>query len=271
MKRSFSLWIAVISSVSLVAGLSGCGGGPKVIAPDADAGQEKPGPQGKNRGKAVAGKAKPKRDSGTAQAKSDGDDKSPPEGKGFHLPDDKGGKLLADLLPPHRLAPPAPSGHVAGPERSAPARFPEKPDLPLLPNQADLPQPRLEPPARSLRPRTVLGADALTGLLPDPLLPHQQELPDAARVRVPSPEINHASALPTLAQPLPDRAPVTDPTVDISTKAAMVGSVSPRTTPAPFLRLNLPDPFEHRQVIRLRKRLKEDRVPLAQGSSRPAK
>jgi hypothetical protein len=45
----------------------------------------------------------------------------------------------------------------------------------------------------------------------------------------------------------------------------------PRTAPAPFQRVSLPDPFEHRQAVRLRKPPKEDEVPAGQGSSRPAK
>jgi hypothetical protein len=77
--------------------------------------------------------------------------------------------------------------------------------------------------------------------------------------------------LPLLSHALQDRASLTDPTLPMSTKAAMRAKIPPRTTPAPFVRETLPDPFEHRQVIRLRKQPKEDQVPLGQGSSKPAK
>jgi hypothetical protein len=175
------------------------------------------------------------------------------------------------MLPPHRHAPPLPAGFADQPRRPAPLRLTQQADLPLPPNRAELPGPRLDPPTGSLRPRALPDDSSLTGHWPNPQLPERAELPDAARVRVPSARVNQPLELPLLAQALPDRALLTDPTLPISAAAALAGKVPPRTTPAPFQRVTLPDPFEHRQTVRLRKPPKEDEVPAGQGSSRPAK
>jgi hypothetical protein len=71
-------------------------------------------------------------------------------------------------------------------------------------------------------------------------------------VRHPGPEVNRPVPLPILAQPAPDRASLDDPTADLSAAAVQAAAPPPRTAPAPFLRLTLPDPFEPRNAVRLR-------------------
>jgi hypothetical protein len=269
MQRSFSLLVAVVFSGSLLAGLAGCGSGATVMQPDSDAAQEKPGPRGK-KDRILLTKGKPGKGAAAVREKS-GDSKGRPEGEGFHLPSDRGGKLLGTLLPPHRQAPPAPSGFGSGPQRTSPATFLTGPELPLPPSRAELPGARLDPPTRALRPRALPDDTPLGGNWPNPRLPERTELPNASRVRLPSTRVNQPLDLPLLSQMLLDRASLNDPTLPMSNRAAMRGKIPPRTAPAPFLRENLPDPFEHRQVIRLRKRPKEDQVPAGQGSSKPVK
>jgi len=46
--------------------------------------------------------------------------------------------------------------------------------------------------------------------------------------------------------------PLTDPTAEVSLAAVVAQPVPVRTTRAPFVRFNLPDPFEHAQAVRLR-------------------
>jgi hypothetical protein len=266
MKHSF---LSFVIYGCMAAGLAGCARSTAVMQPDSDAAQRKPGPRAK-KDKILLVKGKPKKDAAVVREKSS-DSKSQPEGRGFHLPPDRGGKLLGTLLPPHRHAPPAPSGFGSGPSRTPTPTFVSTPDLPLPPSQATLPGPRLGPPAKALHPRALPDDTSLTGNWPSPRLPQRSDLPDSARVRMPSPRVDRPLDLPLLSQALPDRASLTDPTLPMSTKAAMRGKIPPRTTPAPFVRENLPDPFEHRQVIRLRKQPKEDQVPLEQGSSKPAK
>lgn len=162
------------------------------------------------------------------------------------FPDDAGGRLLAKMLPPRepdgfRLPRPDVSRVVVASIRMNP------PDLPLLPSQAVMP--RLPSPARSspLRPRLVLE-ESLSGGPWTPVPPQQQSLPDEGRVRVPSEDVNQPLPLPILGQPVPDRAALDDPTSDASATAALAAPLPMRTNPAPFLKLTLPDPYDHRRV-----------------------
>jgi hypothetical protein len=162
------------------------------------------------------------------------------------FPDDAGGRLLAKMLPPRepdniRLPHP-------GVPRSAGASIRmDPPDLPLPPSQAAMP--RLPALARSspLRPRLVLE-ESLGGWTETLVLPQQQSLPDAGRVRVPSEDVNQPIPLPVVTQPVPDRASLDDPTADESAAAALAAPLPMRTTPAPFLKLSLPDPYDHRRA-----------------------
>ena len=162
------------------------------------------------------------------------------------FPDDAGGRLLAKMLPPRepdnlRLSRPEVPRPVAASIRMDP------PDLPLPPNQTAMP--RLPAPARGspLWPRLVLE-ESLGGWPETLVLPQQQALPDTGRVRVPSEDMNQPLPLPILAQPVPDRAALDDPTADASTAAALATPLPMRITPAPFLKLSLPDPYDHRRV-----------------------
>ncbi len=82
--------------------------------------------------------------------------------------------------------------------------------------------------------------------------PAAVKLPAAPKMAWPSPDINQPIPLPILARPVVDRASLDDPSGDASQAAALASTIPDRTTPAPFLRLNLPDPFEHRNTVRLR-------------------
>src|SRR5580698_7080525 len=70
-----------------------------------------------------------------------------------------------------------------------------------------------------------------------PLSEGQRPKELAANLNVPVP-------LPILvAQPLPDRASLEDPTTEVSLADAILGIIPKRTTPAPFQKQTLPDPF----------------------------
>jgi hypothetical protein len=193
-----------------------------------------------------------------------------PTGQGFHLASDRGGNWLAEKLPPHRNAPPSPTGVAAEPQRRPGAANFDPPDLPLPPSSAEMLQPPLDPTARPLRPRAVPGDAPLDWNRADPVGPGARKLPEAQRVRLPRVDLDEPLPLPALGQAQPDRAPITDPTAEISRKAATAGSVPARTTPAPFIRVDLPDPFENQKVIRLRKPPAEE-LPKNIGSQRPVK
>jgi hypothetical protein len=172
-----------------------------------------------------------------------------PADEDFRFPDDKGGQMLAKSLPPERPAPPAeaPSGQRRLP--GSPAL--EQPGLPLPPNQG--PVARLPASSRTpLRPRHLPDEVPLHGQRLDPPPPEGLTLPAGERVRLPGVDVNQPMPLPVLAVPAPDRASQGDPTADFSTAAAQSAAPPMRTGPVPFQRPGPPDPFEHRDAVRLR-------------------
>jgi hypothetical protein len=97
-----------------------------------------------------------------------------------------------------------------------------------------------------------------------------QHLAGGAPIRLSAPDVNQPPPLPILANPGIDRASLDDPTADESLKSALSAVPPIRSNPAPFLRLNLPDPFENAQTVRLRAMPPEDHGP-ATGPVRPPK
>jgi len=90
--------------------------------------------------------------------------------------------------------------------------------------------------------------ETLSGLPDTPLLPQIPSLPEGGRVRVSSVDVNQPLPLPILAQPISDRASLDDPTAEVSSAAAVAAPIPPRITKAPFLKLTLPDPYDHRHI-----------------------
>jgi hypothetical protein len=235
MSKHFLKLAAWVFSGWTAVSVSGCAGQAAVVPPDTTH-EEKPGPQSK-------AKEKPK--TAAQDAKVIPKRKDSESGQ-FRFPDDKAGRRLAELLPPQRQPLAVPPDYATRPERPTGPNAGGLPDLPLPPCLIEL------SPLHS-RPST----------------PARPEMPTAARVRLPSPDLHRPAPLPVLAHPVPDRPMLTDPTAAASRAAALAGKVPPQTAPAPFLRLDLPDPFEHHNAIRLRKPPKENEVPLRQGSSPP--
>jgi hypothetical protein len=104
-----------------------------------------------------------------------------------------------------------------------------------------------------------------------PRLPEQPHLAVGPRLRIPSPDVNQPIPLPLLGQPAQDRASLDDPTLEASIAMALAFSPPLRVITAPFLRLVLPNPFENRDVIRLRKELEEDTTPVTATPRVPGK
>ncbi len=68
--------------------------------------------------------------------------------------------------------------------------------------------------------------------------------------RAPARDINAPLDLPVLSTHKLDRPPLDDPTADFSVQQAQGGEIRQREKKAPFVRLNLPEPFENKVVIR---------------------
>jgi hypothetical protein len=180
------------------------------------------------------------------------------EGGTFRFPEDKGGPLLQRLLSPPETLPPE---KVARPQPRRMSKTIEQPRLPL-PGVVMLPSPSLErkqttPPPQLLTPEPPLlgGPEAVLSL------PQSHEFPVGERLRMPSADVEQPAALAPMAQPLPDRGALLDPSLAASRSSVLEAPLPERTTPAPFLRLTLPDPFENRDTVRLRSPLGKEQVP----------
>lgn len=171
--------------------------------------------------------------------------------EGFSFPADRGGELLTRRLPP--------PGSVPGtdivptqPKARAGSSLLDNPVVPLPPHAGAIP--RLPESKKGKAPRPADLAEELPfgGYRGEPARPHEVVLPVGDRIRTTGPDVGHPMALSHLGQPVADRASLEDPTAE--TSAAAVRSATPmaRGTPVPFLRLTIPDPFEHREAGRLR-------------------
>jgi hypothetical protein len=173
----------------------------------------------------------------------------PAPADGFAFPADRGGPLLARLL-----TPPEPPRSVtdppAGPLPRKGVAAVERPEPPLSAVVA-------RPPAATRRPSGKLAprppAESFTAselLGPGP--PEGVTMPAGLPPRVASIDVSRPPALPLTPRPTADRASLDDPTAEFSAQQAVAAPPPGRTSPAPFVRINLPDPFEHASAVRLR-------------------
>jgi hypothetical protein len=173
-------------------------------------------------------------------------------------PKDTGGKLLDQFLQPADGALPL---FVTRPRPLPAAPFLERPTLKLPPFQGKAPRLKVMSSGRPPRPHPVAEGMPLYSQRLTPRPPVDIQLAAAAPLKWPSPNTDDVPALPTLAVQQPDRAPLSDPTGEASASAALQPVTAARTSAAPFVRLNLPDPFEHRDTVRLRTPPPEDPMP----------
>jgi hypothetical protein len=164
----------------------------------------------------------------------------------FHFPQDRGGELLSKVLPPEMAH--TPVEPRTEPRRPAPSSTIESPSLPLPANPAALPRLPVAKSNTTLQPRLALP-ESLGGSSFQAALPPSPALPAGELTRVPSVDVNKPIPLPILGQPLSDRAPIEDVTGEASSAAAVAASMPQRTQPTPFVKNNLPDPFEFRRPI----------------------
>ena len=125
-----------------------------------------------------------------------------------------------------------------------------------------LEQAELMPAAGSLKPielpafrRAILVPRLMRDAIPlaydtaDPILPQRIELPATRLIRTPSRDVNLPLDLPVQATYRLDRASLDDPTMEYSVQQAQGGEIRQREKKAPFVRVNLPEPFENRLEI----------------------
>src|SRR5262245_51268840 len=179
---------------------------------------------------------------------------STPESE-FPFPADKGGRLLADRLRPANQIPPMLEEKPAQSKRTTGVAKVENPDLSLPKILISAPPSIPKSTTKPIRPTLVAGEPPLARERLDLPTPAPVKLAAGPKVTSPSPDVNQPIPLPILARQVMDRASLEDPSGDASQTAALAAKVPDRTTPAPFLRLTIPDPFEHRNAVRLRTEL----------------
>jgi hypothetical protein len=180
---------------------------------------------------------------------------------GFRFPDDRGGKLLAELLPPRENLPRLPYEPAGDGRAPRPAAELEAPDLPLPAVQPTLPRPALPYTQRSPSPRPLPEAPPLAGLGHDPAPPAHRELPTGPRARLAGRDVNEPLPLPPLGLPQPESNFAEDPTADASLAAALKATPPERMRPVPFVRQTVPEPYEHRQSAGRRARVPDEEFP----------
>lgn len=173
----------------------------------------------------------------------------------FPLPPGGEGKMLAKTLLPSDQVPRMTDASTVAPRRQSPPGKLETPELPSPPAIVTAP-PAIpledNKKGKKVRPMLVERESPLLRQRMDLDRPAAVNLPAGPKVAWPSPEVNQPIPLPILARPVADRASLDDPSGEASRSAALAAPVSDRATPAPALRLTLPDPFEHLSTVRLR-------------------
>lgn len=174
----------------------------------------------------------------------------------FKFPEDDAGKMLSKLLPPvppPALAPLPPKGPSkrdlpAAIAQPRPAGLPDSVTLVRVPVPA-----RLDPKPTALPERVPFDLAGVQPQRPEPIV-----LPVGGLTRLDAPDVKQPVALPILARTIPDRAPLEDPTTDFTAGSIINNNLPLRTTPAPFVKTNLPDPFENSEPAKVKLAPKDD-------------
>jgi hypothetical protein len=196
-------------------------------------------------------------DKPVACASAEEADDKPPATESFRFPDDPGGALAARVLTPGKLPPDRLAQRTW---KALPAV--ESPTPALRTQEAPVPRLIVNTARSTLAPQLTLPEPTF-GFTFALGLPQTQPMHTGDRIRTPAPDVKEPVALPVMAQTVPDRASHDDPTRAASSAAALAAAPPTRTTPAPFVRFTLPDPYEHHDAVKIRTPLAEETVPAA--------
>jgi hypothetical protein len=180
---------------------------------------------------------------------------------------DKARQLMDNLLRPNGV------GKTAGVSKQQTLSGPgsiENPSVPLAAFQGDPPKPKAEFPGK-VTPRPLAEDLPFLKKKVEPARPRGIKLPPGTLIRLQGIDVSLPVPLPILGQLQPDRAPLTDPTLDASIAAALKQQIPERVTSAPFMRMNLPDPFENVATVRLRTPPAEEPNPVTGQPRAPKK
>jgi hypothetical protein len=166
----------------------------------------------------------------------------------FKFPEDWGGRLLERTLPPSIALHSVREGARGPLPRKIPALV-EQPEVVLAPPPLQVPT-LANAGQKPLRPRPLTDAFPLQANLDEPQIPDRPQLTAGALSGQRAPNVAESPVLPTLAKPVPGRASLEDPTGDYSNEQAIARELPLRTKPAPFQRVDLPEPFGPKRALR---------------------
>lgn len=191
-----------------------------------------------------------------AVAKDDASKKDAPATSQFRFSSDEAGQRFEKLLPPVPLARLEP----------LPLKVPSERGLP-----ASITQPTLS--TSEAFQGTVRYPSATTIVVRPMALPDRVPI-DLARIQIDRPEVLNfpvggltkretpdvklPTALPILAKPIPDRASLDDPTTEFTAESIINKNLPLRSTTAPFVKVNLPDPFENAPAAKVKVTIPDD-------------
>jgi hypothetical protein len=196
--------------------------------------------------------------------------KEPDGGELSVFASDFGSKLLAERLPPTESLP-----GLASDKKSERLHFPTPDSLNGLklrvpPSQALMPSSRLALPPAKVHGQPLPEGVPLAYNRAEPLIPERAQLPAGELVHVASVDLSAPLPLPIMASPVSEPLTSDDATNEFSLSAALAATPPARLNPAPFLRLSIPDPYEHHAAARLARSLPELWAPVTE-SPRPPK
>ena len=183
----------------------------------------------------------------------------------FELPRDRTGQLLGQVLPPRTQ-----QGTLNRPNRPAPPTVPAPKFVepaPALPMGTALVSRAPAPRKGELRPRLVID-ESFEGSLDAPAVPLPPSFAAEKLTAVPAEDVSIPPPLPITAQPTIDRVSADDFTTEASTEAALAAPLPRRTSPAPFVKGGVPEPFENRKPLTT-KSPDEETSPVVDGPALP--
>lgn len=175
-------------------------------------------------------------------------DPPPPTDTGvFLFADDAGGRWLARLLipsEPNRRS----MAEVSQPVKRRPIAAVERPEWPLVRVTPQIVGSKPVSKVR-LRPKPVAESIPLEYYIADTNPPQAPAIPWAPVPRLPTRDVSEPTPLPVVARTVNDRASLEDPTADFSSAKVIQATVRNRTSPVPFQKINLPEPFEFKARV----------------------
>ena len=192
--------------------------------------------------KAIAAEVMPKANQVSASLAVDAGGK-------FEFPTDSSGPLLEKLLVPRDPEPFAAPNQSRQIERAVPGRIAQP--APEMPSTAALPVPFPLSVIRDVQPRLPIDSVPLELARAIPEVPARITMPIGLATQIASSVTDQPVELSQLSVRSPSRASLVDPTDEFSASSVIGAKLPLRSTPAPFVQLDIPNPFENRAAVKL--------------------